>query len=126
MDYRATRYALFAFPFFVMCQPVQASTWQICRMELHITDALKLPYPKLQAQVVKVSQASTTAECPEKGATITFVPETADYQSTLPRRQWPKKGQLMHINYRYLDGTCKGDGHPHECRIEHYPLAGSW
>ncbi len=121
MDYRATRYALFAIPLFVMCQPVLASTWQICRMELRVTDVLKLPYPKLQAQVVKVGQASTTAECQEKGATITFVPETADYQSTLLRRQWPKKGQLMHINYRYLDGTCKRDGHPMSAELNTIP-----
>lgn len=125
MGNRVTRYALFVFPVLVMCQPVQASKWEICRMALRVTEVLTRPYPTLQAQVVKVSQASATAECPEEGATLTFTPETADYQSTLPRRQWPKKGQLMHVDYRYLDGTCKGDGHSHACRIQHYPLAGS-
>lgn len=125
MDYRATRYALFAIPFFAMCQPVQASTWQICRMELHITDVLKRPYPKLQAQVVKVSQASITAECPEKGRLSHSYRKLLITKARSHAGSGPK-GQLMHINYRYLDGTCKGDGHPHECRIEHYPLAGTW
>lgn len=124
MGSHAARYALVVFPFFVMCQPVQASAWQICRLELKITDVLTRPYPKLQAQVLKVSQTSATAECPEVGATLSFVPETADYQNTLPRRQWPKKGQSMRANYQYLDGTCKGDGHSHACRIEHYPVVG--
>lgn len=117
------RYALFVFPLFVICQPVHASAWQICRMELLVTEVLTRPYPKLQAQILKVSQTSATAECPKVGTTLTFIPETSDYQNHLPRRQWPKKGQSVHVNYRYLDGTCKGDGHSHECRIEHYPLA---
>jgi hypothetical protein len=121
----ATRYVLFVFPFFALCQPVQASAWEICSMELRIINVLKRPYPQLQAEILKVSQRSTTAECPKEGATITFIPETTDYQSELPRRQWPQKGQSVHVNYQYLDGICKGDGHDRACRIKHYPLAGT-
>lgn len=124
MKNHAARYALFVLTLSVLCEPVQASAWQICSMELRITDVLKRPYPQLQAQILKVSPTSTTTECPEAGATVTFTPETTDYQAPLPRRQWPSKGQLVHVNYRYLDGICKGDGNEHACRIEHYPLGG--
>ncbi|MDO7895901.1 hypothetical protein [Pseudomonas citrulli] len=102
----------------------QAGTWQICRLELHIVEVLKNPYPQLQARVTKASPASATVECPPPGSTIRFIPETTDYQATLPRRQWPAKGQSMRIDYRYLDGICKGDGNSHACRIKHYPQAG--
>lgn len=105
----------------VLCAPAQASTWQICRLELRITDIVRQPSARLQAQVVNVRPASGTVQCPQVGSTITFTPETADYQSALPRRQWPTRGQSVRIDYRYLDGICKGDGNDHPCRIEHYP-----
>lgn len=121
---RSKRYAISALPFFLLCEPAQASAWQICTMELRITGVVKQPYPQLQAQVLKVRPASPTVECPEEGAALTFIPETTDYQRVLPRRQWPGKGQAVRVNYRYLDGVCKGDGHSHECRIKHYPVVG--
>ncbi|MCD5996144.1 hypothetical protein KDX38_21660 [Pseudomonas sp. CDFA 602] len=91
-------------------------------MELRVTDVLKHPYLQLQAQVLKVNPASPTVECPEEGASLTFTPETADYQNQLPRRKWPIKGQSVRVKYRYLDGLCKGDGNSYECRIKHYPV----
>lgn len=115
-------FTLFLLSLYVLCEPAQASTWQICRMDLRITDVLKQPSPQLQAQVLKVSPASTTAQCPEVGTTLTFIPERRDYQSQLPRRRWPAKGQSVSIDYRYLDGICKGDGNDHPCRIRHYPV----
>nr|WP_097086858.1 MULTISPECIES: hypothetical protein [unclassified Pseudomonas] len=117
------RYALLVSLFCLICQPSHASTWNICRMQLHITKVVKQPYPKLRAQVLKASPTTTGAQCPKTGVTIEFIPETADYQNTLPRRQWPKEGQSVNISYRYLDGSCKGDGHNYECRIEHYPFS---
>lgn len=122
MKIRATRYGLFVLPLAVLCGPAQASTWQICRMEVRVTDVVKRPYPQLQAQILKATPASASVECPEVGTTVTFAPETTDYQATLPRRQWPKKGQSVRIDYRYLDGICKGDGNDYACRIKHYPL----
>lgn len=107
-----------------LCEPVQASTWQICHMELRIVEVLKQPYPQLQAQIVKVTPKSSSVECPVQGSSLTFTPETPDYQATLPRRQWPAKGQSVQVDYRYLDGICKGDGHSHPCRIKHYPVVG--
>lgn len=122
MRNHSARYVIFVLPFFVLCEPVAAATWQICNMELRIIEVLKKPYPQLQAQVLKARPASSTVECPEQGAVLTFIPETTDYQRALPRRQWPDKGQSVRIDYRYLDGFCKGDGHGHECRIKHYPV----
>jgi hypothetical protein len=93
-------------------------------MELRITEVLKQPFAQLQARVLKVTPASSTVECPEVGATVVFTPEKVDYQAPLPRRQWPRKGQSVQVNYRYLDGICKGDGNEHACRIKHYPMGG--
>lgn len=124
MHHLATRYGLLVLPFFMLGEPAQASTWQICNLELRITQVLKHPYPQLQAQVLKASPASPAVECPPVGSELTFIPETRDYQRTLPRRQWPAKGQSAHLNYRYLDGVCKGDGHSHACRIKHYSIVG--
>lgn len=104
--------------------PVQASTWQICHLELRIVEVLKQPYPQLQAQIVKVRPKSASVECPAQGSSLTFTPETPDYQATLPRRQWPRKGQSLQVDYRYLDGICKGDGNSYACRIKHYPVVG--
>lgn len=124
MNNPAIRHALVALTLCMPCLPVHAATWQICRLELRITEVVKRPYPQLQAQVLKVSPQSATAECPEAGASITFTPETPDYQTTLPRKRWPGKGQSVRVDYRYLDGICKGDGNEHACRIKHYPVVG--
>lgn len=120
---RAPYSALCVLALGVVCEPAHASTWQICSLELRITEVLKQPFAQLQAQVLKATPASTSVECPEVGTTLTFTPETADYQSPLPRRQWPRKGQSVQIKYRYLDGICKGDGNDYPCRIKHYPMA---
>ncbi len=123
-DALKTGLALFVLTLPILCDPVQASTWQICRMDVRVTEVMKRPYPQLQAQILKTIPASTTVECPKVGATLTFTPETTDYQTTLPRRQWPTKGQSVRVDYRYLDGICKGDGQDYPCRIKHYPLDG--
>ncbi|MDB6445542.1 hypothetical protein PII47_19285 [Pseudomonas sp. 21TX0197] len=122
MKSHATRYGLSVLALLVCCGHAQAGTWQICKMDLEITDVLKRPFPQLQAKILKANPASASVECPEQGSTLTFTPETADYQATLPRRQWPRKGQSMQVDYRYLDGICKGDGNSHPCRIKHYPI----
>ena len=105
----------------MFCLPALASSWQICRLELRITDTVTKPYPQLQAEILNVSAKTATVICPEQGATILFTPETSDYQAVLPRRTWPQKGQVVRVDYRYLDGICKGDGKNYPCRIKHYP-----
>ncbi|MFS2155879.1 hypothetical protein ACCD10_00820 [Pseudomonas sp. Pseusp122] len=124
MKNQAAFFLVFTAGLAMLCTSAQAATWQICRMDLRITDVLKQPSAQLQAQVLKVSPQPATAECPEQNTTITFVPETPNYQTMLPRRQWPAKGQSVRVEYRYLDGICKGDGHEHPCRIKHYSLVG--
>ncbi len=71
--------------------PVQASTWQICHLELRIVEVLKQPYPQLQAQIVKARPKSSSVECPAQGSLLTFTPETPDYQATLPAGNGPGK-----------------------------------
>ncbi|MEX6664161.1 hypothetical protein [Pseudomonas sp. W2-17] len=122
MKNRAPYYVLFTVMLSLLCQPALASSWQICRLQLRITDLVTNPFPKLQAEILKVSVKTATVICPEQGTTLMFTPETSDYQAVLPRRSWPKKGQVVRIDYRYLDGICKGDGNSHPCRIQHYSL----
>jgi len=124
MNIRAACIGLITLSLPLLCEPAQASTWQICHMELRIIEVQKRPYPQLQAQVLKASPKSSTVECPTVGTTLSFIPETADYQATLPRRQWPGKGKSVKVDYRYLDGICKGDVKDYACRIKHYPVAG--
>ncbi|WP_077506470.1 hypothetical protein [Pseudomonas sp. A25(2017)] len=124
MNTHAACLGLLALTLPFLCEPVQASTWQICHMELRIVEVLKQPYPQLQAQIVKARPKSASVECPAQGSSLTFTPETPDYQATLPRRQWPRKGQSVRVDYRYLDGVCKGDGNSYACRIKHYSVVG--
>lgn len=122
MKNRAPYCVLFTVTLSLLCQPALASSWQICRLQLRITDVVTNPFPKLQAEILKVSVKTATVICPEQGTTLMFTPETSDYQAVLPRRSWPKKGQVVRIDYRYLDGICKGDGNAYPCRIKHYSL----
>lgn len=122
MKNRAPYCVLFTVMCSLLCLPALASSWQICRMELRITDVVTNPFPKLQAEILKVSVKTATVICPEQGTTLMFTPETSDYQAVLPRRSWPKKGEVVRIDYRYLDGICRGDGNSHPCRIQHYSL----
>ncbi|KQW41867.1 MULTISPECIES: hypothetical protein [Pseudomonas] len=124
MNAHATCLGLSALTLAFLSGPVQASTWQICHLELRIVEVLKQPYPQLRAQIVKARPKSASVECPAQGSSLTFTPETQDYQATLPRRQWPRKGQSLQVDYRYLDGVCKGDGNSYACRIKHYPVVG--
>ena len=78
----------------------------------------------IRDRIVKARPKSVSVECPAQGSLLTFTPETPDYQATLPRRQWPRKGQSLQVDYRYLDGVCKGDGNSYACRIKHYPVVG--
>lgn len=122
MKHQLPYYALFTVMLSLFCQPALASSWQICRMKLRITDVMTNPFPQLQAEILEVHPKTANVDCPERGTTFMFTPETSDYQAVLPRRSWPKKGQVVRFDYRYLDGTCKGDGNAYPCRIKHYSL----
>lgn len=95
-----------------------ASTWQTCHLDVRIA-----PHQArmLAARLLKV-RSKPGVTCPAPGETIVFAPESADYQTMLPRKAWPATGSTVRMRYLYLDGTCKNDGDPKPCRIEHYPL----
>ncbi|SEK44231.1 hypothetical protein SAMN05428989_0127 [Pseudoxanthomonas sp. GM95] len=108
--------------FFVPMSAGYAATWQICRLHVQIQAIREQPTPMLKARVLQVNAGPAVTECPAVGQVIDFIPESADYQSTLPRNRWPKPGQQVRMRYQYLDGTCKNDGDPKACRIRHYPV----
>ena len=95
--------------------PAMAANWEICDLKVEVRDKQTVRHA-LQARVLE-SLAKGQAECPQVGTALSFRPETADYQSELPRRQWPKPGTTVKVRYRYLDGICKDRG---ACRIQHY------
>jgi hypothetical protein len=106
-------------------QAAMAAQWQICQMRVEITGVTK-PVPQLQAKVRQVTPKQADAECPQVGDTITFDPETPDYQNNVPRKRWPKIGQTVRMRYQYLDGFCHHEeGQDAPCRIKHYPLDAS-
>ncbi|MEE9099682.1 MULTISPECIES: hypothetical protein [Pseudomonas] len=106
----------------LLANAAQAGSWQVCRLEVEITETVKQPYPGLKGRVESVKARPAEAQCPDKGAVIAFEPESADWQSMIPRRHWPAPGQRVWMRYQYLDGTCKNDGNERPCRIEHYPM----
>ncbi|QXZ10101.1 hypothetical protein KUF54_02210 [Comamonas sp. Y33R10-2] len=95
--------------------PALAGDWQICDLKVQVLEK-QSGGGQLQALVL-AARSKGQAECPQPGAALSFRPETADYQSELPRRKWPKAGSTVTVRYRYLDGECKSRG---PCRIEHY------
>lgn len=95
--------------------PVRAAQWQICDLEVEVRDK-QSSRRELQVRVLE-TRAQAQAECPQPGTALSFRPETQDYQSELPRRQWPKPGSKVKLRFRYLDGYCKDRG---PCRISHY------
>lgn len=97
------------------CAPALAGQWEICELKVAVRERQSGQH-ELQTRVME-ARAQGQAECPQPGTALSFRPETADYQSELPRRQWPKAGQTVTVRYRYLDGQCKDRG---PCRIAHY------
>ena len=92
-----------------------AGEWEICDLKVQVRDK-QTNRAELQTRVLEAKPVGS-AECPEAGSALSFRPETEDYQTELPRRQWPKPGKTIKVRYRYLDGECKDRG---PCRIPHY------
>lgn len=95
--------------------PVLAANWARCDLQVQVREK-QTSRNELQTRVIS-SQAQGQAECPQAGTALSFRPETANYQSELPRRLWPQPGTIVMVRYRYLDGQCKDRG---PCRIQHY------
>lgn len=93
-----------------------AAGWQICTYQARV-----LQHQTGQIQAV-LHRSKHSGDCPPNGSVLSFAPETADYQSLLPRKKWPKKGRPFRLVYRYLDGICKNDGNDRACRIEHFSV----
>ena len=97
-----------------------AAQWTICDFEVK---RLRADRSDWGIAVVIISKKKTNSlTCPNPGDQLRFTPETADYQSALPRKLWPKMNQRAKLRYRYLDGECKERG---PCRIEHHAIMGT-
>lgn len=104
----------FAFLAVLVAAPAMAGSWVVCDYDV---EGVRIGGDPRQLTVrVLRGQPRNGAECPAPSGEMTFVPETPDYQSTLPRAQWPKAGRKAVLRYRHLDGICKPD---RPCRIVH-------
>ena len=101
----------------IMAFPAHATDWVVCdyNVETIRNDRLK---HELTVRLLQ-DRSKRPAGCPEPSGEMTFVPETADYQKELPRKQWPAPGQRTLLRYRYLDGICKSN---EPCRIQHHSI----
>lgn len=97
------------------CASAMAAAWQVCDLRVQVLEHVQ-DTRTLSVRVLE-SQPQGLAVCSPPGTLMGFRPETADYQSELPRRQWPKPGSTVTVRHRYLDGACK---HLGACRIQHY------
>lgn len=91
--------------------------WVICDLSVHV-DEVQRAAQRMAGRVAAV-KAPAGAQCPRVDERISFLPETPDYQSVLPRRRWPKVGAVARVRYRYLIGSCK---HAEVCKIEHHSV----
>ena len=98
-----------------ICHNASAGNWESCDLKVQVRDR-QSNRAELQTRVIE-AKPQAQAECPQPGSALSFRPETEDYQSELPRRQWPSPGKTVNVRYRYLDGECKERG---PCRIQHY------
>ena len=102
--------------------PCHAGQWVGCRYDIRVT-AINRAEETLTARIMRAEGAPDPG-CPGGGQTITFRPETLDYQTTLPRRKWPAPGRPAHLVYRHIDGACYNEGGPagSPCRIRHFSV----
>ena len=95
-----------------------AGPWEICDYTVHIESAT----PSGVRATVKEAAAKNMDLCLKVGASLSFAPESEDYQSVLPRKRWPKVGTATALRYRQLTGFCKRDGDTQPCTIQHYSV----
>lgn len=95
-----------------------AGQWVICDYSIKVK---AITPPELRAEVLTAA-AKNPENCLKPGAELSFMPESEDYQSHLPQKAWPKKGQRAKLRYRELSGICKNDGNPQPCTIVHYSI----
>ena len=110
---KLTALFLFAFPLLSL-----AGQWEICDYTVQIESSA----PSGVRTTVKETAPKNPALCEKVGAALNFEPESADYQSVLPRKRWPKVGTAATLRYRQLVGFCKNDGNTQPCTIKHYSI----
>ena len=101
----------------IMAIPAHAADWVVCDYDVESIRIDRLKH-ELTVRLLR-GHSKRPVECPEPSGEMTFVPETADYQNELPRKQWPAPGQRTLLRYRYLDGICKSN---EPCRIRHHSI----
>ncbi len=95
-----------------------AGQWEICDYTVQIESTA----PSGVRATVKEAAPKNPDLCLKVGASLSFVPESEDYQSVLPRKRWPKVGTTAALRYRQLTGFCKRDGDTQPCTIRHYSV----
>jgi hypothetical protein len=95
-----------------------AGQWEICDYTVQIESSV----PSGVRATVKEVVPKNPDICEKVGAALNFEPESADYQSVLPRKRWPKVGTVATLRYRQLVGFCKNDGNTQPCTIKHYSI----
>jgi hypothetical protein len=98
-----------------------AGQWEICDYTVQIESSA----PSGVRATVKEAAPNNPDLCEKAGATLSFEPESENYQSMLPRKRWPKVGTAATLRYRQLVGLCKRDGDTQPCTIKHYSILGS-
>ena len=98
-----------------------AGQWKICDYTVQIESSA----PSGVRATVKEVAPKNPDICEKVGAALNFEPESADYQSVLPRKRWPKVGTSATLRYRQLVGFCKRDGDTQPCTIKHYSILSS-
>ena len=95
-----------------------AGQWEICDYTVQIERSA----PSGVRATVSGVASNNPDFCEQVGAALNFEPESADYQSVLPRKHWPKVGTAATLRYRQLVGFCKNDGNTQPCTIKHYSI----
>jgi hypothetical protein len=98
-----------------------AGQWEICDYTVQIESST----PSGVRAKVTVAAPNNPDFCEKAGATLSFEPESENYQSMLPRKRWPKVGTAATLRYRQLVGFCKRDGDTQPCTIKHYSILSS-
>jgi hypothetical protein len=102
----------------LLCTSAKAAQWNICDLAVKVL-TVNAAQEKLRVTVQKIKHSTAHAQCPSPGQIMEFVPETPDYQTTLPHKRWPHVAETAALQYRYLDGICKPN---RPCRIVHYSV----
>ncbi|PQA76249.1 hypothetical protein C5F53_17675 [Rhodoferax sp. TS-BS-61-7] len=95
-----------------------AGQWEICDYTVQIESSA---LSGVRA-TVKEAALKNPELCEKAGASLSFAPESEDYQSVLARKRWPQVRTTAALRHRQLTGFCKRDGDTQPCTIQHYSV----